>query len=68
MSDFATRYKSGQLKATQDRANRRYRQRQSEMRTWVDQVAQQLGLERDQLLTSCNSELVARILKIHSPE
>ncbi|QFQ02285.1 hypothetical protein CUROG_04550 [Corynebacterium urogenitale] len=67
MADAVARYKSGQIKATQDRADRNYRRRQRELRTWVDQVAGELGLSRDQLLTARNAELVAQLLKNHNP-
>lgn len=59
------RYASGTIKATQDRANRNYREKQKRMRTWVDDVSEELGVTRDQLLTSSNASLVAQLLKSH---
>lgn len=67
MTDATPRYKCGKIKQTQDRANRRYRDRQQRMRGWVDEVAQELQLDRDQLLTRKNAELVVQLLRNHNP-
>lgn len=67
MADAVARYKSGQIKDTQDRADATYRRRQRELRTWVDRIAGELGLGRYQLLATHNAELVAQLLKNHNP-
>ena len=43
----------------------RDRLRHSPMSTWVDQVADSVGLTRDQLLTQRNAELVSQLIKTH---
>lgn len=45
----------------------RDRLRHSPMGTWVDQVADSVGLTRDQLLTQRNAELVSQLIKTHHP-
>ncbi|OFT77006.1 MULTISPECIES: hypothetical protein [Corynebacterium] len=42
--------------------SKRYRQRQAAQRRWIDGVAAEAGLTREQLLTSTNAKLVAEAL------
>ena len=60
------RYGDGRLKHSQDAANSRYRQRQRALRTWVDDVADGLGVTREQLIRNPGSQ-VAEILRTHYP-
>ena len=43
--------------------NRRYRTRQARYRDWMDGIATELGMTRDQLATATNAELVACALR-----
>ena len=55
------RYANGNTPEQQKRANARYRNKQKVMRTWVDDVAEGLGITRDQLIKS-PAVLVAELL------
>lgn len=62
------RYSNGSTPDQQQEANRRYRRKQAHYRQWLDDVAAALGLNRDQLTTSRNAELVARALALTTPQ
>lgn len=55
------RYANGSTRDQQNAANTRYRRKQQRMRTWVDEVAEWLGLSRDELIGS-PAVLVAELL------
>lgn len=55
------RYANGNTRDQQNAANTRYRRKQKIMRTWVDEVADGLGLTRDELISS-PAVLVAELL------
>ena len=55
------RYANGNTRDQQNAANTRYRRKQKIMRTWVDEVAEGLGLTRDELISS-PAVLVAELL------
>lgn len=55
------RYGNGNTPDQQKAADTRYRNKQRIMRTWVDEVAEGLGLTRDELISS-PAVLVAELL------
>ena len=55
------RYSNGNTRDQQKAANIRYRRKQQRMRTWVDDVAEGLGITRDELIGS-PAVLVAELL------
>ncbi|MBG9330391.1 MULTISPECIES: hypothetical protein [Corynebacterium] len=56
------RYSNGNTPKQQAEADSRYRAKQRGLRTWVDAVADDLGLTRDQLLGMNSTELLGKLL------
>lgn len=61
------RYRNGSTPDQQAAADRKYRERQRRLRAWTDDLAESVGLSRDQLLTLGNAELVSKLLQSHDP-
>lgn len=60
-----TTYANGATRQQQLEYNNRWRDKQKHMRSWVDDVAEALGVGRDELLTTRNAQLVADLLRHH---
>ncbi|MGV0362444.1 hypothetical protein ACUY2X_10205 [Corynebacterium minutissimum] len=61
MNAINRRYSNGNTRDQQNAANTRYRRKQQRLRSWVDDIAEQLGLTRDELISS-PAVLVAELL------
>lgn len=61
------RYGNANTPEQQSAADARYRERQRRLRTWADDLAESVGLTRDQLMTQSSAELVAKLLQSHDP-
>ena len=59
--DAMKRYANGNTRDQQNAANTRYRRKQQRVRSWVDDVAEGLGITRDELIGS-PAVLVAELL------
>lgn len=59
-------YSNGYTPEQQNVANRRYRAKQRAMRGWIDEVADSLGITREQLV-SMPSAQVAEVLRSLRP-
>lgn len=58
-------YANGATREQQLRYNERWRDKQKHMRSWVDDVADALGVSREELLTTRNAQLVSDLLRNH---
>lgn len=56
------RYTNGNTPEQQQAADRRYREQQRRVRTWVDDVAREAGITKDQLLATSTATLVSALL------
>lgn len=56
------RHPNGNTREQQAVADRRYRDRQRRQRAWVDELAEALGVDKDQLTATPAADLVHRIL------
>lgn len=68
MNDREERYSDGKLKASQQRATREYRRRQARLRQWADDIADSLGITREELADLTQGELAVRLLEARGIE
>lgn len=61
-----SRYANGSTPEQQREHNRRYRQKRSQALSWLDFIATENGMTRDQLTTESNAQLVAHLLREQS--